>query len=303
MRSTLGGMERWGYVEVGPEEAHTPQVRKRDGFGSARGLENDWVVRPTEVGQAAQETWPQLFDEIESRWDDRFGADHVRRMRRTLTSFVERLDTRLPEYLPIVASTNGMAAEAAEPKAPATAPVPLSALLSQVLLAYTIEFEKASTLSLPLVSNLLRVIDTKSVAVAELSTAAAVSSEAISMALTYLTKKGFAEVDRRAKVAQLTPKGVDALDSAPALHSAVVQGWKARVGSDDVDRLRTAMDAILEQRDGARMRLALGLRPHPDGWRASGRYLKQTEAMLADPRSGLPAYPMVLHRGGWPDGS
>jgi hypothetical protein len=31
---------------------------------------------------------------------------------------------------------------------------------------------------------------------------------------------------------------------------------------------------------------------HPDGWRAS----------LAKPQ-GLPHYPMILHRGGFPDGS
>ena len=36
---------------------------------------------------------------------------------------------------------------------------------------------------------------------------------------------------------------------------------------------------------------------------AASRYLAQTEAMLEDPTGTLPHYPMVLHRGGWPDGS
>jgi len=50
--------------------------------------------------------------------------------------------------------------------------------------------------------------------------------------------------------------------------------------------------------------LALGLEPYPDGWRAERTpYRAQTEAMLADPVSALPRYPMVLHRGGWPDGN
>jgi hypothetical protein len=52
-----------------------------------------------------------------------------------------------------------------------------------------------------------------------------------------------------------------------------------------------------------RPRLALGLRPYPDGWRARGPYLRQTTAVLNDPAAALPHYPMVLHRGGWPDGS
>jgi hypothetical protein len=45
------------------------------------------------------------------------------------------------------------------------------------------------------------------------------------------------------------------------------------------------------------------LRPYPDGWRAQRPYVTQTTAVVADPAGTLPHYPMVLHRGGWPDGS
>ncbi len=39
-------------------------------------------------------------------------------------------------------------------------------------------------------------------------------------------------------------------------------------------------------------------------WTLAGEpYLAQTAAMLEDPTRMLPHYPMVLHRGGWPDGS
>ena len=62
--------------------------------------------------------------------------------------------------------------------------------------------------------------------------------------------------------------------------------------------LRTSLEHILGHPD-----LSAGLRPHPGGWRASKPYAQQTEAVLADPRGALPHYPMVLHRGGWPDGS
>ena len=50
-------------------------------------------------------------------------------------------------------------------------------------------------------------------------------------------------------------------------------------------------------------RLALGLEPPPGGWRLTKRYIEQTKAVLDDPLAALPHYPMVLHRGGWPDGS
>ncbi len=49
--------------------------------------------------------------------------------------------------------------------------------------------------------------------------------------------------------------------------------------------------------------LALGLQPYPDGWRSRPPYLAQTKAFLADPAGALPRHPMVLHRGGYPDGS
>jgi hypothetical protein len=301
--STLGGMERWGYVELRPPGARTEPPKKRDGFGSGRALQKDWVVCPTDVGRMAQKTWPPLFGEIERRWDERFGADELAELRESLTSLVDRLDARLPEYLPIVTGSNGMAAEVQAPHAPATMPVPLTTLLSQVLLAYTLEFERESQVSLPLDANVVRLLGASGVDVRALPTAAGVSSEAISMALTYLTRHGLAEVDGRPKLASLTPRGLDVRESSPGRHSAVEQRWTSVFGRDELARLRAAMRAVLEEREGARMRLALGLRPHPEGWRARGRYLEQTEAMLADPRSGLPAHPMVLHRGGWPDGS
>ncbi len=43
--------------------------------------------------------------------------------------------------------------------------------------------------------------------------------------------------------------------------------------------------------------------PYPGGWRAHPPYLRLTQAMIADPAGTLPHYPMVSHRGGYPDGS
>ena len=79
--SMVGGMERWRYVFVGPEPAERPPESKRDGYGSARGLRQDWIVRPAEAGRVAQELWPPLFGEIERRWEERFGSDEIRGLR------------------------------------------------------------------------------------------------------------------------------------------------------------------------------------------------------------------------------
>jgi hypothetical protein len=72
--------------------------------------------------------------------------------------------------------------------------------------------------------------------------------------------------------------------------------WAAR----PQDRaLRAALQRIVEQPDA----LAAGLVPPAGGWRGEKPYRAQTERMLADPLAAIPWHPMVLHRGGWPDGS
>jgi hypothetical protein len=87
------------------------------------------------------------------------------------------------------------------------------------------------------------------------------------------------------------------------LLDAVEQRWRARFGPAAIETLRRSLLSVTGQRNGGRPRLALGLQPYPDGWRARGPYLRQTTAVLNDPGAALPHYPMVLHRGGWPDGS
>lgn len=292
MLSTVGGMERWGYVGVGDGTG-----TKRDGYGSARGLRGDLAVRPTTAGRAAAAIWPGLFGEIEGRWRDRFGAEAVDELRDSLEVIVERVEVELPEYVPIVDGRDGMAAgllPLEERLAPPRDASP-AALLTRVLLAYTIDFEPGSELTLALGENVVRVIEGGS-DVRDLPLAAGVPKEAISMALTFLTKNGYMTVT--GKQVRLTPSGREAQQALAARHRELEEQWVERFGVGEIGRLRAALRRVLDD-----PRLAVGLRPHPDGWRATKRYLAHTEAVLADPRGALPAYPMVLHRGGWPDGS
>jgi hypothetical protein len=107
----------------------------------------------------------------------------------------------------------------------------------------------------------------------------------------------------RGKLIRLTPRGRSAQDDCTHLLAVTEQRWRARFGPGAVDELRQSLLSVIGQRDGGRPRLARGLRPYPGGWRASKPYLRQTTAVLDDPGAALPHYPMVLHRGGWPDGS
>ena len=296
MLSTLGGMERWRYVFVASAGARQPPQAKRDGWGSARGLRNDWVVRPTPAGRTAAAIWPELFDEIEARWQERFGADAVDELREALQAIVALIDVELPEFLPVVDGKNGMVADLPprEKRGAAVDVSRLAVLLSQVLLAYTLDFERESELSLPLSANFVRVLDGKGVSVRNLPLLTGVSKEATVMALTFLTKTGFVAVEGTSaatKLARLTPKGKKLQSTLARLHADVAKRWETR-------RLRSALERVLEHAD-----LARGLEPHPGGWRVTKPYVARTEAMLAEPRAALPHYPMVLHRGGWPDGS
>jgi hypothetical protein len=219
-------------------------------------------------------------------------------LRASLEGVVGRLDVQLPEYLPIVAGATGMVAEITErPAGDRAQQAHLPALLARVLLAYTLAFELESDVSLPLSANVLRVLADEGVDLRRLPLRAGVSKEATSMALRFLTKHGYLEV--QGELVQLTPKGREAEQAARRRHADVEREWELRFGADSVGRVRAALRAVLDQQP----QLSLGLRPHPEGWRATKPYLEQTNAVIDDPLGRLPAYPIVLPRGGWPDGS
>jgi plasmid stabilization system protein ParE len=126
---------------------------------------------------------------------------------------------------------------------------------------------------------------------------AGVSKEAISMAMGIAGKQGLALLEpdpaaSRGKVARLTPGGRRAQDDCRRLLVAIEDNWQERFGSACIRGLRQAIDRLVATPGGQPSPLWLGLEPYPGGWRASVRR----------PRT-LPHFPMVLHRGGFPDGS
>lgn len=299
--TNLAGLERWGYVVVQPDPADGRPAPPR----------RDWIVTPTQAGRRAQQVWQPLAAVIEDRWRARFGADEITALRDALTALIAQFDVDLPPYLPVV--KNELFADIsrfrARPPAVESGGVDLSVLLSQVLLAFTLDFEGASPVSLAVGANALRVLTDEGVRVRDLPRLTGVSKEALSMATGVLGRRGYAElrpdpVASRGKLARLTPQGWPAQDDFVSLLDAAERRWRNRFGTDQIAALRRALHNIVNQRDdGGQPRLAAGLRPYPDGWRAQQPFLRQTMAVLSDPAGALPQYPMVLHRGGWPDGS
>ena len=300
--STLGGMERWRYITLDTgRRGSAGGESKRDGFGSARGLDGSWIVRPAPAGRRAEAIWRTLFDDIDARWSERFGADAIEELADSLRAIDAELDADLPDALPILGSANGMVIDLPAGRRNPAAAAHLYALLSRTLLAYAVDFERESPLSLALSANVVRVLDEEGVLVRDLPGASGISKEATSMALTYLVKSRHVAVEGTTagtKSARLTPDGRAARALFPALHADLEKQWCARFGGDTVRGLRSSLERLLAQRDV----LANGLEPYPDGWRASKPYVAHTRAVLDDPTARLPHSPMVLHRGGWPDG-
>jgi DNA-binding MarR family transcriptional regulator len=298
--TNLAGLQRWGYVAIRPDPADTRPRPPRP----------DWVVRPTPAGRRAQDVWRPLAGVIEDRWQERSGAAGISGLRASLQALASQFDVDLPWYLPVagVSKRDHRYRLPARREAGTAARVDLPALLSQVLLAFTIDFERESQLSLAISANALRALTETGVRVSDLPRRAGVSKEAISVSLGFLERRGCVAVEpdpaaSRFKLARLTPSGRQAQDAYGRILGDVEASWRERFGAAGLAGLRESLQALVDQPGGGEPPLSPGLVPYPGGWRAHKPYLTQTTAMIRDPRGTLPHYPMVSHRGGFPDGS
>jgi DNA-binding MarR family transcriptional regulator len=300
----LPGLERWGYISIAPGTADTPSKR----------AQRDWIVRPTAVGRLAQDVWRPLADVIESHWRERFGEDEIETLRKSLSAVLIRIDLALPEYLPILGYGLFSQILIEETQAssaytePALARMNLSALLAKVLLAFTIEFEFDWKVSLPVSANVLRLLTTEGTRVADLPRLSGIAKEGVAFATGWLQRNDYADLepDRKTgkgKLMRLTAKGEEAQRAYRRRLAIVDQRWRERFGEATVAALRESLTALIHQKNGEQATLSEGLMPYPDGWRARKPYETRTLAFVHDPAGALPHCPMVLHRGGYPDGS
>jgi hypothetical protein len=273
----IGGLERWGWIAVGEDTGG-----RRDGYGTGKGLTADAMLRPTRAGAHARRVFASVVDTIEARWCERFGERAIDAVRKQLSLAGVGMPWSPPEVNPsdgffthvVGAGTTG-------------AERPLVALLGQALTAWTVEWECAAAVSLPLAANVLRVIGAEDVPARLLPARTGLSKEAIAMAVGYLRRRGLATIGPGRSV-RLTANGTDAFDA-----------YRDGVGQRDDLALRDALEALLHDTAA----LSAGLRPPEGCWRNDRPYSAQTARFIADPTGALPWHPMVLHRGGWPDGS
>src|SRR5581483_4183245 len=119
------------------------------------------------------------------RWQERFGNEEIKRLREALRAVNRQLDLELPDCLPILGyglfsrghrpgEDRFLRAQAENEQRVQTAHeddyafrLPLSALLSRVLLAFAIEFERESDVSLAIYANVVRILHEDGIQVRE----------------------------------------------------------------------------------------------------------------------------------------
>jgi len=318
LKFELGCLERWGFVVLRPDPADDRPIAKfmhsragrvlRDGWGSGRGIRSNWLVRLREKGRKAAEIWPPLFSEIEERWEARFGRDQVDDLRQALGAVIEQLDLDLPQGL-------FGSADYAYPKLTArrTGVDPLPVQLAQLLLAFTIEFERESRVPLYLCANTLRVLGEAPVPLGEIPRLTGGSPEATDIgwrAKPYVAVEP-APAGKRGKVARLTPRGLKAQRTYHQLIREIEERWEARYGKEKIRRIRGCLGDLFVPRNGDRLLLSEGLVPAAGTVRAGtqtpalGRrdvgaaarqrmrdLVAQTEMFVRDPINALPHYPL-----------
>jgi hypothetical protein len=277
----IAGLERWRWINVGD-----PGGGRRDGYGTHRGIKGGTVLRPTHAGSYARRLWPQAVADVEQRWRGRFGHAAVGSLRDALLPALTPSAGQMPWAPPEVHPSDGLRSHVIS-GAGTDRDIPLGALMGQALTVLTLEHERGSAVSLPLGADVLRVIGDGVVPIRDLPRLSGVSKEAIAMGTGFLARGKLAEI-RPGRLISLTARG-----------HAALKDYRARAARPGDQPLRAELEAIVSQREA----LAEGLRPPEGCWRASKPYLAQTQRVLADPTAALPWQPMVLHRGGWPDGA
>lgn len=300
--TNFDGVRRWGYVTIEPPEI----------MGGKPPPRSAWIVRLTPKGVAAAKVWEPLFDEIERRWQARFGNRQIDRLRDALTAVVDRIALDLPECLPILGpglatTTTKMRWKERSPAdrgSPADHGGPLdrtagrlSVLISRALLQMAIDFETAARLSIALYADLVRLLDKEPRFIRDPAASTGVSNEAIAMGLGFLQRRGLAMVERDAgpkgiKSVRLTEPGQAAKRNCGRIFDGLEDDWRARFGETAIDELRAALEAIVSDPSDPTALIWTGMMPQPGNWRARAKR-----------PASLPWFPMILHRGGYPDGS
>lgn len=274
----------WGYLIIQPAAS-----------GSSKLISPDAWIFPTVGGKKAIAVWNTLATLIEDRWRARFGRETIDSLDKTLRALAAQFDPALPAFFSVL-EYEDQKTLAHRQQAPARN-LTMPELLAKALLAFAGEFEQESTASLGACANLLRCVGDGGVSVRDLLQLAFLPADGVAASLRELQRKRLGAVradpaGTRAKMLFLTPKGILAREEYPQRAQAVEQDWQKRFGKEPVRQLREDLERLTGTQDSAATLLLREIVAYPDNWRAS-----------LPPMQGLPHFPVITHRGGFPDGS
>lgn len=320
----LACLERWGFITLKapageekpiPQSLH-PRARRmlREGWGSGRGIRSGYLVSLTEKGKKACEIWAPLLPEIEQRWSHRFGGE-LKKLRKALEAVVRQLDLELPLALPPLLDRAPAYPPLREPPLPGerAGDNPLPVLLSQLLLQFTIEFDRESAAPLSLCANTLRVLGEAPAPLGDLARLTGASPETSDIG--WQAKRYVAieanPAGKRGKTARLTPLGLSVQETCHRLTQEIERRWETRFGKEEVRLMREGLSKLFVMRKGDALLLAQGMIP-AEGTKRAGQaapalgrrdigaaarqrmrdLAEQTACFVRDPANALPHYPL-----------
>lgn len=214
-------------------------------------------VRLTADGEDTKRRWGELAAEAERAWRDKVGEELATALRDALEAVVGQVPLELPHYPMIYGSADpgalGGRAVAASAKVPAHGadwvPVlragqdslqglPLSALVSQAIMAFTIDYEGRAGCALSVAALLARAIPGGAVSLGDLPPILGVNGS------------GRSGLERHRIVAvsegrvTLTAAGRRIRDGHATRLNQVSEQWRERYGSAAIDSLVSALGAV-----------------------------------------------------------
>jgi hypothetical protein len=262
------GLIRWGYVTL-----------------------NCGLVRPTnDLREASEMIFPRLPDLVEAKWADRLGSGAVDQLKEVLGELLSQVDQRLPHYLPQADNLMWTRWGPMAPREEAIGDLKLVDRLAQALLLYALAHESASEVPLTMAANLVRVIADEGAPKADLVRRSGISKEAMGF-LTGWRQRPRLCVESAGNLT-LTAAGRSAKTDYETLTRTIEQSWAEQFGAGVTGRLRSALEQVVVDTTLDRSPLAQLVKAPEGCWRS---WVKAPET--------LPHFPMILHRGGYPDGS
>ena len=199
-------------------------------------------VRLTTRGSDIAARWKSLQSAAEEAWQAQIGLDRTARLRQALEKTVSALPLEHPHYPASYgaadASITGGNGEDWKPVpregGDTVSYLPLSALVSEALVAFAMDYERKSPVALSLSTTVVKRIPPQGRPLRELGNPVGVSA---------LERHGFVRVigARGGEIVILTPKGHAASEAYGERVGAVEADWRDRFGDENVASLRRAL--------------------------------------------------------------